>query len=477
MSAPAYTPPPYAEPRITVSRTPSPVREGPYAPDAFIPGVELIVSKLPRDSVTSAAHHLQALLEEYNLLHPAGSLVPVRIVAGDERNPVDYVFVSVDPDVTHDPRPDLLQQVRHALVSAHGLQAEWKVGTGPDRTRRVHFKVDSFAQAEALQPKLNDYLNEHSCPFQGSFISKAMNRITYDLLDRSTVDKLFQTPPVIDHQPLFPSITPYIQPIYGLEVAVLGLKDVVEALPVLNHYIRHHYGYVIASSRLALGGDAYCVVFNTPAQTSRFLSDPFTAFESVLGMSHSVSHVGPALLYVLNSIGLPSDSSSVLLRVRHLQAQIDMLQQTIEAWVRATEELLTRQDQMLQQLQDHALHTAASFANLSTIMSASTRLQAAKSLLGSLHSDRRTSERLLAFAPPDRSGALAQQLQLLESDISAQTADVSQAQDSFNAAVRLLPAPAFPSPIVLSAPTPSAAPDTQSLTPTPDDINTASHQG
>src|SRR5712691_5346454 len=134
-----YTLPPYEEPHITVSRTPSPVREGPDAPDVLISGVELIVSKLPRDSVTSAAHHLQALLGEYNGQHPSDPLVPVRISPGDERNPVDYVFVSVDPGITQDPRPDLLEKVRGALTSVHGLQAEWKVGKGPDRTRRIHF--------------------------------------------------------------------------------------------------------------------------------------------------------------------------------------------------------------------------------------------------------------------------------------------------------------------------------------------------
>jgi hypothetical protein len=38
-------------------------------------------------------------------------------------------------------------------VSVCGLQAEWNVGKGPDR----HFQVDSFAQAEKLQPKLIYY--------------------------------------------------------------------------------------------------------------------------------------------------------------------------------------------------------------------------------------------------------------------------------------------------------------------------------
>jgi hypothetical protein len=132
MPAPTYTLPSYKEPRITLSRTPSPVCEGPDAPDALISGVELIVSNLPRTGVNSATQHLRALLGEYDSQHPPVPLVPVRITPGDERNPIDYVFVSVDPVVTQEPRPDLLEDVRLMIASIRGLQAEWKVGKRPD---------------------------------------------------------------------------------------------------------------------------------------------------------------------------------------------------------------------------------------------------------------------------------------------------------------------------------------------------------
>jgi hypothetical protein len=97
-------------------------------------------------------------------------------------------------------------------VSVYGLQAAWKIGRGPDRTRRVHFQMDSFSQAESLQPKLNHLLGE-STPYQCSFVSKMLNRITYDLLDRTSIDKLFKNPPVIDHQTFYPSVPRYIQPV------------------------------------------------------------------------------------------------------------------------------------------------------------------------------------------------------------------------------------------------------------------------
>jgi len=451
MSKPTYVLPPYAKPRITLSRTPSPVREGPDPPDALISGVELIVSKLPRNSVTSAADHLRALLGEYYRQQPS-LLVPVRIAAGNERNPVDYVFVSVDPDVTQEPRPDLLENVRCMLTSVHSLQAEWRVGNGPDRTRRIHFQVDTFAQAEALQPKLSNHLNEMGCLYQCSFVSKTMNRIIFDLLDRASVDKLFKTPPVINHQTLLPSVPRYIHPVYGLEVGILGVKDVIQAVPVIDCYIRTKYGDVITSSRLALNGDAYCVVFNTWAQTSRFLSDPFTAFESGFGVSHSPSHLLPALLYVLNSNGLPlsarpPDSSNA--SFCQPQAQLNMLQQKVDAWTRALKVFAVQQEKISRQLQDIAQKTAASIvaaAGLSTMMSGSVHFQAATSRLEALQSDSCTSQLLLALAPPDRANAVIQHVQYIESEISAQRAAVSQAQDTLSAAEGHLFALTFPSP-------------------------------
>ena len=174
-----------------------------------------------------------------------------------------------------------------------------------DRTRRIHFQTDSFAHAEALQPKLSEYLTNKGYYFQCSFISKTMNRITYDLLERSSVDTLLQQPPVIDRQPLFPTTPRYIQPLFGLETAILGMKDVQLALPTINNYITQTYGDVIASSRLALDGDAYCVVFDTWAQTYRFLHDPFTAFESGFGVSHSISNPLPVALTGLLGAGSP----------------------------------------------------------------------------------------------------------------------------------------------------------------------------
>ena len=65
-----------------------------------------------------------------------------------------------------------------------------------------------------------------------------MNRITYDLLDRSSVDELPKNSPIIDHQTFHPSSPRYIQSVYGIGVGILGLQDVWNAMPEWATYIR-----------------------------------------------------------------------------------------------------------------------------------------------------------------------------------------------------------------------------------------------
>jgi hypothetical protein len=98
MPASTYSLPPCPDVHIAPLCTPSPGHDNLEAPGT-VAGVELIVNKLPCNSVTSAAACMQAMLEEYTELHGANALVPIRITPGDERNLVDYVFISVDPHI------------------------------------------------------------------------------------------------------------------------------------------------------------------------------------------------------------------------------------------------------------------------------------------------------------------------------------------------------------------------------------------
>lgn len=108
--------------------------------------------------------------------------------------------------------------------------------------------------------------------------------------------------------------------------------------------------------------------FSRSGLTSRFLADPFTAFDPGFWISHSVSQAHPALLYLLNSNGLPlvarsSDPSSVPLR--QLQVQVDSLQHRVETGPRAFAALAAPHEQTAQRIQDTAQATTASIAGLS----------------------------------------------------------------------------------------------------------------
>ncbi|KAI0287579.1 hypothetical protein BC826DRAFT_1188946 [Russula brevipes] len=190
---------------------------------------------------------------------------------------------------------------------------------------------------------------------------------------------------------------------------------------------------------MALGGGAYCVVFNTWAQTSRFLSDPFTALDSGFGVSVSPSR--PALLYVLNSSGLPPPTQSVDsigASLRQLQDRVGSLRQPLDSWANALAALALRQEQSFQQFSAISQRTAASFASLSNVVSCSAELQAANSRLRALQSDRRTSLVLLTFAPPDRTDTLTQHVQDIDAVIYAQHHTVFRAEESFAAAQQQL---------------------------------------
>lgn len=94
---------------------------------------------------------------------------------------MDYVFLSVDPALTQEPRPDLLDKVLRALRTVPGLR--WigrlvealiaPVGSTSPR---------SIPGAEAMQPKPDEHLLLR-CPFQSSFVGRNMPRVTYDFLD------------------------------------------------------------------------------------------------------------------------------------------------------------------------------------------------------------------------------------------------------------------------------------------------------
>ncbi|KAH0826774.1 hypothetical protein J3R83DRAFT_5187 [Lanmaoa asiatica] len=93
----------------------------------------------------------------------------------------------------------------------------------------------------------------------------------------------------------------FIEPVHGFEVAVTGLKEIHNAADILHGYFTIKYGDVIASERMMLDHDVYCVVFRSWDTTSRVLREPFTAFSSSVTFYRHFRISDPQLLYVFNT--------------------------------------------------------------------------------------------------------------------------------------------------------------------------------
>ncbi|KAG6823755.1 hypothetical protein H0H92_009134 [Tricholoma furcatifolium] len=76
-----------------------------------------------------------------------------------------------------------------------------------------------------------------------------------------------------------PTVPNYVQPLYGLEVAVPNVKHFAQARQMIDDHINRTYGEgSVVGSRLGFRNTVYCAVLRDPETTTRFLSDPFTVF-------------------------------------------------------------------------------------------------------------------------------------------------------------------------------------------------------
>lgn len=100
-------------------------------------------------------------------------------------------------------------------------QREDQQWTGP-----VFFQADSEAQLESFQQRLSQYLDRHSVATQGHHINKALRRVVYDAISYDAVQWLKEHPPMMDHMYYVAEQYHFVQPIYGIELAISGLREI-----------------------------------------------------------------------------------------------------------------------------------------------------------------------------------------------------------------------------------------------------------
>jgi hypothetical protein len=217
-----FTPGPFKPIPVSGERSETPPPD--FDPSHPFTGVELIASGLPFTSLTSADDHLSQVIQDITNNGPPTP--DLQIVSPSARQPLDFVYVSLSGTLKENPRPDILEDVRQRLDSKDGLEARWKISSGrSDKTRQAYFEVEESLNPLQLKPRIDNILRQSHHVFQSSYILNDSNRIFYHFLKRDSITALSKAPIRLDNRSYIPRRSRFIQPLFGLEIAVNGVGD------------------------------------------------------------------------------------------------------------------------------------------------------------------------------------------------------------------------------------------------------------
>jgi len=301
----SFEPGPYVPLPLSDDRSETPPPE--FNPSQPFTGLELTISGLPIDSFLAATDHLNRIVEKLRL--EGTRILILHISSPANVQPLDFVYVSLTGPLKETPRPDILEDVRQKLDSVKGLCALWKAVPGcVDKTRQASFQVDDNLNPSDIKSWIDRILQQNNHHLQGSYISSNSHRIIYHFLSNNSIIALTNTPIILDNRSYYPRRPRYVQPSYGLEVAVAGVGEFSGARSAIDNYIERTFGTtgsnepVVRCSRLALDNTVYCVVLSTPDITQCLLAgrEAFQPFGD-----SPLKHDKPQYVYTLNTTSIP----------------------------------------------------------------------------------------------------------------------------------------------------------------------------
>ena len=419
-----YTPGPYTPFPVSGERSETPPPD--FNPSHPFTGVELTVSGLPFTTITSAADHLNQTLQD--IVSDGTPMPDLQVVSPSARQPLDFVYVSLSGPLKENPRPDILEQVRVRLDAIDGLEARWKVSSGrSDKTRQAYFEVEESLNPLHVKTRIDNILRQNHHEFQSSYIPNDTSRIFYHFLRRESITALTDSPIRIDGRSYIPRRSRYIQPLFGLEVAINGVGDAQSAKSMIDAYLQRQYGTtsaepVVRRSRVELDGSVYCVILSTPQLTQSFLRDPFLLFEN-----SGIHPSPPQYLYLLNSNGIPPVSfnnrfASPITIDPSAQRQLDSLSAQCEAMAATVRSLADDQKLLshnFQTAQDNITHA---FADSTAVYAATNLVSTAQAELTSLQQSLTTVQLMSVMAPnPQAQNIILDSINKLTSRIDTAT--------------------------------------------------------
>ena len=396
-----YMPGPFVPFPVSGERSETPPPD--FDPTHPFTGVELTVLGLPFTSITSAADHLNQTIQEFVA---NGTPMPdLQVVSPSTRQPLDFVYVSLSGPLKENPRPDILEEVRARLDAVEGLEARWKVSSGrSDKTRQAYFEVDDALNPLHIKPRIDNILRQNHYDYQSSYIPNDTNRIFYHFLKRDSITALTDTPIRLDGRSYIPRRSRYIQPLFGLEVAINSVGDAQSAKSMIDSYLQRRYGTsstepVVRRSRIELDGSVYCVILSTPQLTQSFLRDPFLLFEN-----SGISPSPPQFLYLLNSNGIPPVSfnnrfTPSITTDPSTQRQLDSLSAQCDAMTATVRSLADDQKQLSHSFKTAQDNITQAFADSTAVYAATNLVSTAQAELTSLQQSLTTVQLMSVMAP------------------------------------------------------------------------------
>jgi len=458
---------PYVPLPLSKDRSETPPPE--FNPSQPFTGIELIVSGLPTNSFSAATDHLNGIID--NLRLAGARIPPLHFSSPANVQPLDFVYVSLSGPLRETPRPDILERVRKDLDSVEGLRALWKVAPGRiDKTRQAYFQVDDDLNPSDIKARIDRILQWNDHHLQGSYIPANSHRIIYHFLDVNSITALTNTPIIIDNRSYYPRRPRYVQPSYGLEVAVAGVGEFSGVRAVIDNYIERAFATsgstepVVRRSRLALDDTVYCVVLSTPEITQRLLAgrDDFKPFGD-----SPIVHDKPQYVYTLNSTSIPLFFSSRTYAPfssqqsdNVLQRQLDRVNAQSEATAASLKDVVSDVKQLAHGFQEAQTTITKAFTDSTAVYSANNQLTSAQFDVSSLLQSISTNNILLGITPPERQDVVREELENLREQLKeAKTIRAARAAEV--EALRASQAPALlpPKPVpLLSAAVCDAAP-------------------
>ncbi|KAF5379040.1 hypothetical protein D9615_006032 [Tricholomella constricta] len=364
-----------------------------HSPQAHLSkGVELIVRGLDRSSPYSAVQHLQRLLDDiskWSKLPNLGVMQPMREAA--PTHSLDYAIVTFQGEYKANPRPDYMLAIGEMIRNVgRGISVGWNIAPGYDKKRVAWFRDDHGIGVGELKRGVESILRSHHYDFQVCTVNAATSppRVTLQFIDKDHIDRLMRQPPVVKGHTVVPRIPRFVEPVYALEVAVVGVATYNDPQMIIDRYLQAKYGHLakstlIWSSRLTLEDVVYCVVLETPELTEKFVRDPFSAFEGL-----DIQPSKPEYLYILNQRGFPTQwqrtSGPPSAPDLHTQTQLDGLRSKQDSFQGTLTALASQQQDMFQGFLTAQREMGNMFGNMITNFSYQTQLSSAQAKLTAL---------------------------------------------------------------------------------------------